>query len=99
MALIFIGKGPDVLPIPEELELDPRRYVGSGPPTRAEQKPPCPTRIRIRYTLTDKDGRVKFVYAEIEPIPEACTGFQSRFFARVFHAPSWHFRTFAPDEA
>ena len=73
MALIFIGKGPDVLPIPEGLELDPRRYVGSGPPTRAEQKPPCPTRIRIRYTLTDKDGRVKFEYAEIEPIPEDCT--------------------------
>jgi len=73
MALTFIGKGPDVLPIPPGLELDPRRYVGSSAPTRAEQRPAAPTRLKIRYTVTDKDGRIKFEYADIEPVPEDCT--------------------------
>lgn len=79
MALTFIGKGPDVLPIPEGLQLDPRRYVASCPwatkktSSEDEYMPRAPSRIKVRYTFTDKDGRLKQQYAEIEPIPEGCT--------------------------
>lgn len=71
MALTFIGKGPDKLPLPPGIEYDPKRFVGSHAPP---EKSPCtPSHVKIRYLVTDKEGRIKTEYADIDPIPEGCT--------------------------
>uniref|UniRef100_A0A7S2IFZ1 Ubiquitin-like domain-containing protein n=1 Tax=Haptolina brevifila TaxID=156173 RepID=A0A7S2IFZ1_9EUKA len=67
MALTFIGKSPNPLPLPPGLQLDPRRYVGiTGPP--AAQRSPTPSRVRVRYQITKPDGRIKPETQDVELI-------------------------------
>ena len=72
VALTFIGQGPSVLPIPPGLEHDPRRFVGTSAP-RPEHRPATPSQVKIRYSVTDREGRLKTEYADIAPLPEGCT--------------------------
>jgi len=64
MALTFIGKSPDPLPIPPGLVLESRRFASlSSVP--ACQRPPCPSKLTVRYTVTRPDGRLKPETAEV----------------------------------
>ena len=72
MALTFIGKSPDPLPIPPGQELESQRFTGLKK-VPAEQRPPSPSRVRVRFTYTDRAGRIKTDSADVEPLPENCT--------------------------
>ena len=68
MAYTFIGLSPNPLPIPPGMAFDSRRFIGSsGPPTA--QLPPVPTRIKLRYTYSNKNGKIKPNVRRVE-LPE-----------------------------
>ena len=72
MAYTFIGASPNPLPLPSGLALDSRRFAGTSaiPP---EQKPRSPTKLRVKYTITDKEGRIKTEVTLLDPLPQDCT--------------------------
>ena len=72
MAFSFIGLSPNPLPLPSGLNLDSRRFAGtSGPPP--EQCPRAPTKLKVKYTVTNSEGRIKNESRVIDPLPEQCT--------------------------
>jgi hypothetical protein len=74
MALTFIGISPDPLPLPEGLSLESKRYT-TGPSTEAYSlaAAPTPSLVKVRYTYTDPEGRLKTSVDSVEEVPDKCT--------------------------
>ena len=71
MALQFIGISPDPLPLPPGLTHPPRELNGRKI-FSVEPKPPL--KVRVRYTVTNPEGRIKSEEQDVEGLPEeGCT--------------------------
>jgi hypothetical protein len=72
MAFTFIGASPNPLPLPDGLALDSRRFAGYTAVPQA-QRPRAPSKLKVRYTITDPEGRIKNETVVLDPLPENCT--------------------------
>ena len=72
MAFTFIGISPNPIPLPSGLSLDSRRFAGYSTIPEG-QRPRAPAKLKVKYTITDPEGRLKTEVTVLDPLPENCT--------------------------